>query len=55
MDHQMKRGLLDICVLPAIRREDSYGYQIIKEIHLRGYLPEPLQFWEAGSGGGTLR
>ena len=32
MDIQMKRGLLDICVLAAIRSEDSYGYQIIKDI-----------------------
>ena len=32
MDHQMKRGLLDLCVLAAIRGEDSYGYQIIKDI-----------------------
>lgn len=32
MDIQLKRGLLDICVLAAIRREDSYGYQIVKEI-----------------------
>jgi PadR family transcriptional regulator PadR len=32
MDNQMKRGLLDICVLTAIRGEDSYGYQIIKDI-----------------------
>ena len=32
MDNQMKRGLLDICVLAAIRGEDSYGYQIIKDI-----------------------
>ena len=32
MDHQMKRGLLDICVLAAIKNEDSYGYQIIKDI-----------------------
>ena len=28
----MKRGLLDVCVLAAIQGEDSYGYQIIKEI-----------------------
>ena len=26
MDNQLKRGLLDICVLAAIRDEDSYGY-----------------------------
>ena len=32
MDNQMKRGLLDICVLAAIKDEDSYGYQIIKDI-----------------------
>lgn len=32
MDIQLKRGLLDICVLAALRREDSYGYQIVKEI-----------------------
>ncbi len=32
MDIQMKRGLLDICVLKAIQNEDSYGYKIIKDI-----------------------
>lgn len=32
MDIQMKRGLLDICVLAAIKGEESYGYQIIKDI-----------------------
>ncbi len=32
MDIQLKRGLLDICVLAAIQNEDSYGYQIIKDI-----------------------
>ena len=32
MDIQLKRGLLDICVLSAINGEDSYGYQIIKDI-----------------------
>lgn len=32
MDIQLKRGLLDICVLAAIKNKDSYGYQIIKEI-----------------------
>ncbi len=34
MDIQLKRGLLDICVLAAIKDEDSYGYQIIKDIKL---------------------
>lgn len=32
MDNQMKRGLLDVCVLAAIRNEESYGYQIIKDV-----------------------
>ena len=32
MDNQMKRGLLDVCVLAAIRNEDSYGYKIIKDL-----------------------
>lgn len=32
MDIQLKRGILDICVLSAIKDEDSYGYQIIKDI-----------------------
>lgn len=32
MDVQMKRGLLDVCVLSAIKDEDSYGYKIIKDI-----------------------
>jgi PadR family transcriptional regulator PadR len=28
----MKRGLLDVCVLAAIKNEDSYGYQIVKDM-----------------------
>ena len=32
MDIQLKRGLLEVCVLAAIKSEDSYGYQIIKDI-----------------------
>ena len=32
MDIQMKRGLLDVCVLAAIKVEPSYGYKIIKDI-----------------------
>lgn len=32
MDIQIKRGLLDICVLAAIKCKDSYGYQIIKDM-----------------------
>ncbi len=32
MDIQMKRGLLDACVLSSIRGAPSYGYQIIKDL-----------------------
>ncbi len=32
MDIQLKRGLLDVCVLAAIKDKDSYGYQIIKDM-----------------------
>ena len=32
MDIQLKRGLLDVCVMVAIQNEDSYGYQIIKDM-----------------------
>lgn len=33
MDIQLKRGLLDVCVLAAIKDEDSYGYKIIKDMN----------------------
>lgn len=32
MDMQMKRGLLEVCVLGAIQNGESYGYQIIKDM-----------------------
>ena len=32
MEIQLKRGLLDVCVLAAIKSEDSYGYKIIKDM-----------------------
>lgn len=32
MDMQLKRGMLDVCVLAAIKSEDSYGYKIIKDL-----------------------
>ena len=32
MDIQLKRGLLDICVLTANKSEESYGYKIIKDM-----------------------
>lgn len=32
MDAQLKRGILEICVLAALNGDDSYGYQIIKDV-----------------------
>ena len=32
MDTQLRRGILDVCVLRAIQNEDSYGYKIIKDM-----------------------
>lgn len=32
MDGQLKRGLLEVCVLAAIKTGDSYGYQILKDM-----------------------
>ena len=32
MDAQLKRGVLDVCVLAAIKDEPSYGYKIIKDV-----------------------
>lgn len=32
LDAQLKRGLLDVCVLAVLRRGDSYGYKIIKDL-----------------------
>ena len=32
MEIQLKRGLLDVCVLAAIKDQPSYGYQINKDV-----------------------
>ena len=32
MDVQLKRGILDVCVLAAIKDKPSYGYKIIKDM-----------------------
>ncbi len=32
MDAQLKKGLLEVCVLSAIREKESYGYQIISDL-----------------------
>lgn len=32
IDPQMKRGILDVCVLSVLSRDDSYGYKIVKDL-----------------------
>ena len=32
MDPQLKKGLLDVCVLSVLREGESYGYKIITDI-----------------------
>ncbi len=32
MDIQLKKGILDVCVLQAISRGESYGYKIINDL-----------------------
>lgn len=32
MDTQLKRGLLEVCVLAVLRRSDSYGYQLVRDV-----------------------
>lgn len=33
MDSQLKKGLLELCVLASLKEQDSYGYQIIQEVN----------------------
>ena len=32
LDVQLKRGLLEVCVLRCIADGDSYGYQIVRQL-----------------------
>lgn len=32
MDAQLKKGLLEVCVLTAIKEQESYGYKIISDL-----------------------
>ncbi len=32
MDAQLKKGLLEVCVLVSLKKEESYGYKIIGDI-----------------------
>ena len=38
MDVQMKKGVLDACLLRCLAREEQYGYELIRALH--AYFPE---------------
>lgn len=40
MDTQLKKGLIEVCVLVALKQQDSYGYQIIKDVSPYAELSE---------------
>ena len=40
MDAQLTRGFRDVCVLASINRQDSYGYQIVKDVPSSLHLTE---------------
>ncbi len=40
MDVQLKKGLLEFCVLAVLKKSDSYGYQIVKDISTCVEIPE---------------
>jgi PadR family transcriptional regulator PadR len=32
LDAQLKKGLLDVCVLSVLKKDDTYGYKLTQEI-----------------------
>ena len=40
MDIQLKKGLLEICVLAVLKKEDSYGYKIVRDTPARMQISE---------------
>ena len=40
MDTQLKKGLIEVCVLVTLKQQDSYGYQIIKDVSAYAELSE---------------
>ncbi len=40
MDAQLKRGMLEACVLAVLAKGDSYGYQIVRELSSKIALSE---------------
>lgn len=40
MSPQMKKGFLEYCILAILKKGDSYGYQIIKDVDAVIAMPE---------------
>ena len=40
IDPQLKRGLLEICVLAVLNRSDSYGYKIVQDLQAHVSISE---------------
>ncbi len=38
MDAQLKKGVLEMCLLSCVAKEEQYGYDIIR--NLKNYLPD---------------
>ncbi len=38
MDAQLKKGVLELCMLASVAKEEQYGYDVIRK--LRAYFPE---------------
>lgn len=41
MDSQLKRGILNICILQMLKQNDRYGYELIKSIQIFSELGIP--------------
>lgn len=38
MDPQLKRGILNVCILQLLKEEDRYGYDLVKIV--QGFFPD---------------
>lgn len=40
MNAQFKKGVLELCVLSLVKRQDSYGYELVEEISKKFEISE---------------
>lgn len=57
LDPQMKRGLLENCILSALCQKDSYGYELIRTLSVCVDISESTLYpiLRRLEGGGSLR